>query len=791
MLSQSNVLTPFLAATIIRQASWEHIETTTTTTTVDAIQPSSNSSINVTLGAHNIMERERTQQVIPVRRPIPHPDYNDETLANDIMLLKFKISGEPQRCGGFLVHEDFVLTAAHCLGSSMNVTLGAHNIMERERTQQVIPVRRPIPYPCYNKTWANDIMLLQLERKAKQMSAVKPLSLPKAKAQMKPGQVCSLAGWGKVALGTPATTLQEAELTVQEDRVCKSLYPRHYSRATQNCVGDPRKVKTGFKGDSGGPLVCKKVVHAFASISTAGSLESLFQGKSLGGMMPSHTPIPYMAFFEYQFSEEIFSSGGFLVHKEFVLTAAHCLGSFWTVSPVTPAPSLLSVQLNECHLRAHNIMEQERIQQVIPMRRAIRHPDYNVGENAFPLLQLMKKATLTVAVSPINLPRRWQKVKRGIMCSVAGLGEVGVDMLCADKLQEVDSKVQREEKCITCFDDYIPIMQICAGDSNKSRDSFLCDSGGALVCNGVAQCSVSRGEEYGRTPNVYTRISSFLSWIQTTMRQYKCLGKARLKGSGLLNICMEETPAAVTWADLLEDAATPAPDGLSFAFWAGTGQIIGGREARPHSRPYMAYIQIRSPEGMKVCGGFLVREDFVMTAAHCLGSQINVILGAHNIRTLESTQQRIPVLRSIPHPGYSQQNKRNDIMLLQLANRAQRNRFVRPVPLPQTQNRLRPGTQCTVAGWGLIGLNMRTDTLQCVQLRVQRDRVCRRRFMLYYGRTQICVGDPRQRKSAFLKVHPGLSLDEFGCAIKGLRMQLLKHPYHTDFSDESSRLGNQ
>ena len=74
---------------------------------------------------------------------------------------------------------------------------------------------------------------------------------------------------------------------------------------------------------------------------------------------------------------------------------------------------------------------------------------------------------------------------------------------------------------------------------------------------------------------------------------------------------------------------------------------------------------------------------------------------------------------------------------------------MRPVPLPQTRNRLRPGTQCTVAGWGLTGLNTRTDTLQCVQLRVQRDRVCSRRFMLYNGRTQICVGDPRQRKSAF------------------------------------------
>uniref|UniRef100_A0AC11AWK4 Uncharacterized protein n=1 Tax=Ovis aries TaxID=9940 RepID=A0AC11AWK4_SHEEP len=167
-----------------------------------------------------------------------------------------------KRCGGVLIQKDFVLTVAHCRGSSINVTLGAHNIKQQERTQQVIWVRRAIRHPDYNpKNFSNDIILLQLERKAKQTSAVKPLSLPKAKARVKPGQVCSVAGWGQVALGTPATTLQEAELTVQEDRVCESLYPRHYSRATQKCVGDPRKVKTGFKGDSGGPLVCKKVVH--------------------------------------------------------------------------------------------------------------------------------------------------------------------------------------------------------------------------------------------------------------------------------------------------------------------------------------------------------------------------------------------------------------------------------------------------------------------------------------------------------------------------------------------------
>ena len=44
--------------------------------------------------------------------------------------------------------------------------------------------------------------------------------------------------------------------------------------------------------------------------------------------------------------------------------------------------------------------------------------------------------------------------------------------------------------------------------------------------------------------------------------------------SSMLCVWKEETPAAVTWADLLEDAATPTPDGLSFASWDGTGERL-------------------------------------------------------------------------------------------------------------------------------------------------------------------------------------------------------------------------
>lgn len=48
------------------------------------------SSINVILGAHNVTKVEETQQHIPVRRAIPHDDYNSSTKANDIMLLQVR-----------------------------------------------------------------------------------------------------------------------------------------------------------------------------------------------------------------------------------------------------------------------------------------------------------------------------------------------------------------------------------------------------------------------------------------------------------------------------------------------------------------------------------------------------------------------------------------------------------------------------------------------------------------------------------------------------------------------------
>ncbi|XP_075767943.1 mast cell protease 3-like [Pelodiscus sinensis] len=165
-------------------------------------------------------------------------------------------------CGGFLVAEDFVLTAAHCDGESITVKLGAHDISQQERSQQVIPVQRQIPHPQYDKeTINNDIMLLQLMRKVDENDDVGIIELPDAKEKVKPGFKCTVAGWGSVNPDAPffPNALREVDVVVMSDGKCPKkrnwLYA-HYNSSTMMCVGDPSSMNDSSQGDSGGPLVC-------------------------------------------------------------------------------------------------------------------------------------------------------------------------------------------------------------------------------------------------------------------------------------------------------------------------------------------------------------------------------------------------------------------------------------------------------------------------------------------------------------------------------------------------------
>ncbi|XP_044056127.1 granzyme B-like [Siniperca chuatsi] len=130
-----------------------------------------------------------------------------------------------------------------------------------------------------------------------------------------------------------------------------------------------------------------------------------------------------------------------------------------------------------------------------------------------------------------------------------------------------------------------------------------------------------------------------------------------------------------------------------------TGEIVGGHEAVPHSRPYMVLLERHMQNGKtQHCCGFLLNEDFVMTAAHCHAKSYAVLLGVHDVHN-SGEIQRVTVKQTFPRKDYNATDYKNDIMLLKLSSKAKFSENVKPIPLAGQDDGSLPKS-CILSGWG-------------------------------------------------------------------------------------------
>ncbi|CAJ1069242.1 hypothetical protein L3Q82_006870 [Xyrichtys novacula] len=124
-------------------------------------------------------------------------------------------------------------------------------------------------------------------------------------------------------------------------------------------------------------------------------------------------------------------------------------------------------------------------------------------------------------------------------------------------------------------------------------------------------------------------------------------------------------------------------------------EIIGGKEVKRHSLPFMALLMNRGPD----CGGILISPKWVLTAAHC-GEIKEVILGVHAINETEKNARQVLKVKRFPHPCYDADEHVNDLMLLKLKKAAKKTKTVQWLDLGNTIKDPAAGTICKVAGWG-------------------------------------------------------------------------------------------
>jgi len=265
--------------------------------------------------------------------------------------------------------------------------------------------------------------------------------------------------------------------------------------------------------------------------------DPLSDARIVGGNEASKGSIPWLVRLEVSAGKDeigrsmIALCGGTLLRvndkveaTDIVITAAHCY------NPKTGMTIRGSKAIAGNHNRRQGTPEDQRVD----FDKFISHEEYNLDgrkKNDIAIIKLAKPIKFGKIVQPACLPKADEKVPEGTEALVAGWGHTSQGGQASMVLLQTKVPITSFQTCNNHYYNIVDKTQICAGYTQGGKDSCQGDSGGPLLVptrqGYVLQGVVSVGDGCARrnTPGIYSRVSGYIDWINSKIKQYSDVAK--------------------------------------------------------------------------------------------------------------------------------------------------------------------------------------------------------------------------------------------------------------------------